>query len=616
VKQKGLFLILALLLVVAAITGCGEGLAPTPKYNLAVSINPANSGTVSPGGGSYDSGSQVTLTAMANSHYVFSGWTGSISGTSNPITFTMDSDKTVVANFVYIKYNLTINTPQGQGTITEQLKVTGSSSYNEGAVVEVTANPAEGWKLDHWTGDLSGSTNPQDITMDSDKTISAVFTQITTHTGTWHGGWSIPGLSLTGNLTITIAFDGTLSGTIFRDIDGSSTSISGISDETTFNFTYQFMGSSLCMVNGTIVKYNDELIGSFTNQIQGGSSYQGTFDINNPTVANSNLVLNGDIETDNLCSWFPWANSPGEKPSSTRVSGINGFSGYCLKFGSTNCGTNEWHCGLGNYCNFIIKAGKTYTLSLKAKSDKPGKFIYMIQNTSSSSIYEHYYYTSIYTTTTPTEYIRSFTSTVDDPNCTFGMDFGNTSGDNNNDGTNFYIDDVQLIEQTAVPTAPSGDNLQLDSDFETDIAGIWGWWYYSSTAASPTVERVTGVPGVIGFSGYYLHFKSVNCGTANWNEVISGTPFTLQPGKTYTVAFKACSSNNARIHFQIGYIDIGYYEFGVNTSTTTQNYNCQFIFNGPSSRNVKFFIFFGNYGTITINNNVDFYVDDVQVLEQ
>lgn len=66
-------------------------------YSLSVSVN--GSGSVSPSGGSYASGSTVSLTATPNSGHSFSNWTGTITSSANPLSITMDSDKTLVANF-------------------------------------------------------------------------------------------------------------------------------------------------------------------------------------------------------------------------------------------------------------------------------------------------------------------------------------------------------------------------------------------------------------------------------------------------------------------------------------------------------------------------------------
>ncbi|MBD3289088.1 hypothetical protein GF337_09810, partial [candidate division KSB1 bacterium] len=47
--------------------------------------------------------------------------------------------------------------------------------FLEGQKVELTAIPGRGWMFDHWTGDLSGSQNPDTLLMDSDKNVTAVF---------------------------------------------------------------------------------------------------------------------------------------------------------------------------------------------------------------------------------------------------------------------------------------------------------------------------------------------------------------------------------------------------------------------------------------------------------
>jgi len=68
-------------------------------YTLSVSINPSQAGSVSPSGGEYESGVQVTLTANPASGYTFDYWYGAASGSSNTVTITMNSDKTITAYF-------------------------------------------------------------------------------------------------------------------------------------------------------------------------------------------------------------------------------------------------------------------------------------------------------------------------------------------------------------------------------------------------------------------------------------------------------------------------------------------------------------------------------------
>jgi hypothetical protein len=77
-------------------------------------------------------------------------------------------------------------TPPSITTYTLTTNVTGSGSisrnpdsleYDENTEVTLTAIPDSGWVFVEWTGDLSGSTNPQNVIMNSNKTVTAVFQQ-------------------------------------------------------------------------------------------------------------------------------------------------------------------------------------------------------------------------------------------------------------------------------------------------------------------------------------------------------------------------------------------------------------------------------------------------------
>ncbi len=436
------------------------------------------------------------------------------------------------------------------------------------------------------------------------------------HVGTWEGGWVIPGLNQSGGLQITIAADGKLSGKITNDTDGNSAFINGTSNNTSFSFTYQYTGSPLSTVNGTLTKYNDELIGNFSNTVEGGLSYTGTFDANNPSAANANLLINGDTEVHGAINWIPWNNNPGVKPTSNWVSGFSDFSGYYTELSSTNCATHEYHVGISHRSRIILKSGKTYTIKIKIKSDNPGRLNLALAN--SFPPYENYTRRSIYTTTTATVYTHSFASTIDDPNAAFIITFGNTTADTddainpiNNNGKKFYIDDVELTEQiTPDSITPVGSPLLPDSGFD---AGTWFGW--NDVTKSATEFEFVTVPGIDGFSGQYLHFKSPDCGSEGWQVQLwpsALTTIALTSGKTYTVSFKARSSTTGILQAVItGPDSANYFSYTVNTSNTTQTYTCKFIFNGPN-RTGEFVIFFGNIR----NDNVDFYLDDVQVFAE
>ncbi|MCK4816910.1 hypothetical protein KA005_14165, partial [bacterium] len=59
-------------------------------------------GTTNPSPNRYnqDPGTEVSITAIPETGYKFSEWSGSVSGTDNPVSINMDSDKLIMANFV------------------------------------------------------------------------------------------------------------------------------------------------------------------------------------------------------------------------------------------------------------------------------------------------------------------------------------------------------------------------------------------------------------------------------------------------------------------------------------------------------------------------------------
>jgi hypothetical protein len=62
----------------------------------------------------------------------------------------------------------------GSGTVTKNPDY---SSYRDQTQVILTANPSTGWSFDHWGGDLISYSNPDVIIMDSDKSVTAYFSQ-------------------------------------------------------------------------------------------------------------------------------------------------------------------------------------------------------------------------------------------------------------------------------------------------------------------------------------------------------------------------------------------------------------------------------------------------------
>jgi NOL1/NOP2/fmu family ribosome biogenesis protein len=122
----------------------------------------------------YEFETVVELTATPAEGWEFERWEGDIEGSDNPQQITVDGEKTVTAVFERIGFDLNI-TVNGEGTVNEELIDEPSKSYASQSVVELTAEPAEGWQFVRWEGDLTGNDNPQQITIDEEKNVTAVF---------------------------------------------------------------------------------------------------------------------------------------------------------------------------------------------------------------------------------------------------------------------------------------------------------------------------------------------------------------------------------------------------------------------------------------------------------
>jgi pectate lyase len=137
-----------------------------------LNVNVVGDGSVDISSASYLEGSTVTLTATANANWIFDNWSGDVSGDANAVTFTMDSDKEVTANFSEYAgeyYSLSTNAT-GQGALDPT-----EGSYPEGSIVSITATPSSGWLFVEWTGDITGASNPINLTFNTDKSVGAVF---------------------------------------------------------------------------------------------------------------------------------------------------------------------------------------------------------------------------------------------------------------------------------------------------------------------------------------------------------------------------------------------------------------------------------------------------------
>lgn len=165
-KNIPLYLSLLLLLTCAKEDSQAPNTPPsqiTKQYTLTASAG--DGGSVS-GGGTFASGTQVSLTATPNAGYSFSGWSNG--STANPLNVILNSNTSVTANFEALPNTYTITLTAGEGgTVSE------GGAYEEGTQITVIAIPEEGFQFVGWS---NGSLEPiLDILIEDNLALLANF---------------------------------------------------------------------------------------------------------------------------------------------------------------------------------------------------------------------------------------------------------------------------------------------------------------------------------------------------------------------------------------------------------------------------------------------------------
>ena len=169
-KNLPIYLSLLLLLTCAKEDSQDPGTTPsniTPKYILTATAG--EGGSVAPSSGSFNAGTQVSITATPNSGYTFSGWSNGSS--DNPVTVTLSSNTSITANFALIPvYTLSVSAEEG-GSVSSE-----GGDYQQGTEVTITATPDEGYEFSGWSDGNTEATRV--ITSSEDLTLTASFTEL------------------------------------------------------------------------------------------------------------------------------------------------------------------------------------------------------------------------------------------------------------------------------------------------------------------------------------------------------------------------------------------------------------------------------------------------------
>ena len=152
----------------AVINGCSSG----AQFTITTSTIGQGSVTLSPPGGTYVSGTVVTMTATPDPSWQFDNWSGDASGSTNPIDITVDANKTIDANF---------SQPTCNGVLVDNEDYeAGFGIWNDGGsnCFRVTQNPNSGMysiKLRKNLASSSMHTNVLDLAIYSDLEVSFSF---------------------------------------------------------------------------------------------------------------------------------------------------------------------------------------------------------------------------------------------------------------------------------------------------------------------------------------------------------------------------------------------------------------------------------------------------------
>ena len=127
--------------------------------------------------GIYAKGTQITLTAVADSGYEFLGWSEAASGSTNPLTLTLDASKTVRAEFRrtgVASYSVAL-TVSGPGTAR---RVPDLGAYESGTEVELVAEPTAGALFGGWSGAVTSSQRRVRVTVNGAVSVAANFKSV------------------------------------------------------------------------------------------------------------------------------------------------------------------------------------------------------------------------------------------------------------------------------------------------------------------------------------------------------------------------------------------------------------------------------------------------------
>ena len=153
-----------------------DAVVPTPTLTFTLAVTASEGGSVNDPGDTHNENTNVSLTATPAEGYAFSGWSGDASGSTNPLSVSMTSDKNITASFIRLQYSLGVNIT-GSGTVSQVLVESSekNTDYDSFSTVRLTAQPESNWVFYGWSGSTTETTSEVDLLMEGTKSVTATF---------------------------------------------------------------------------------------------------------------------------------------------------------------------------------------------------------------------------------------------------------------------------------------------------------------------------------------------------------------------------------------------------------------------------------------------------------
>jgi len=278
--------------------------------NYTVAVSASEGGSVNSSGGSYAQNTTITLTASAADGFVFSGWSGDVTGTTNPLSYSVTANASIVANFTRSNYSFNLQT-SGQGEVVQELVSSAKSKtdYESGSTVRLTATPEAGWLFYRWEGLARGfidaATGQEEVSVDFDNPIEVEVNSSINATGTFEqiiteddnptsgvGKWKIRKKSTSSKSDKSLLVDCDITEIIFR----TDATFSIFTSTATISGQYVFDSNTSISLS-----QSNSPFGTITNIVISNSFISFSIDINN----GCNDDLDGDKDDDYIESEDP-----------------------------------------------------------------------------------------------------------------------------------------------------------------------------------------------------------------------------------------------------------------------------------------------------------------------